>query len=420
MKKIKLCTLAILISSFASCSDSPVIPQKVTVSGSLEFEYGYADNYKVEINGNIAPSDINGKFTIPDVEIPYDLNIMSPDSNIFIYKGLTSSSPVINVSGQQAINFQNSFSANVTVISSEISSPQRAKIFFVPDEEDIEVFGSFFGNISGSGSMSPLYWDKYNSITGKLCILIYTRSMVRITSYDRFYEIDNITLSNNISKTINLDSGYSYSDPGEKIVSGTISTSFSGSPITIMVNSYYSNFVEYSPFNILEDFQVQNSYSLLVPQVLPEYFSMEVRADIFGSPYEFSSGRKSVFPQNNSDPIYVYKPVSYTLPEQNGIINLYGGRFSWDAGDGTGIYELGMGLQTDGKQIKVYTASTSTSVPDLSAMGFTYIGNGQHVIYNVTKHYGFYDMNSFVRENYKKSDLNKGYSYSNYIDITVN
>src|SRR5690606_41461408 len=81
-----------------SCDNTLQTPSFITVSGQVGLDFGLIEGYKVEIDGQSAVTDINGRFTIGNMLAPYDVKLVnSAGTFAHVYTNITTSNLYFNL-----------------------------------------------------------------------------------------------------------------------------------------------------------------------------------------------------------------------------------------------------------------------------------------------------------------------------------
>ncbi|HLT24747.1 MAG TPA: hypothetical protein VK004_06445, partial [Ignavibacteria bacterium] len=99
-----------------SCDNTLQTPSFITVSGQVGLDFGLIEGYKIEIDGQTAVTDINGRFTIGNVLTPYDIKLVNSSGTFaHVYTNITSSTPYFNLGPSSIQNLNSTIATNVNV-----------------------------------------------------------------------------------------------------------------------------------------------------------------------------------------------------------------------------------------------------------------------------------------------------------------
>lgn len=392
----------IAILSLNSCSTDPV--QSIqTVNGQVGYDFGYLQNAKVEIDGKLTTTDDEGKFSIPDINMPYDLKVMTSNGlDLMIINDLSNPNPFVN--------FEFGYFQTTTKMSAQIEatldsmpkSNQRVFSVFVPDDGQPEVLSYYTGSSPGNVIRTDAYWFGPPSVSGKLVIYIYTKAGEKILSFDKAYVKNNVVLSNN---TIgNIPFNFPTAFIANTSVSGTVDNQ--GMSVDLRMKLKFKNSITQNPLSQL--IFSQNFYFIVPDSNAAGLFDVEIEAYYSNSKYS----QRIVKPGTHNINIKLNDPVTLTSPDNNSIGYLNSMIYSWQPSVPAGkLYMLEMNCTTPFRRIRVYTTNLQTQLPDLSTVGFS-LDQAKTFSWEVFEYYGFNNMDSFFNGNFSQSPAFQGYSIS--------
>jgi hypothetical protein len=397
-----------------SCDNTLQTPSLITVSGQVGYDFGLAENYKVEIDGQTAVTDLNGRFTIGNVLTPYTVKILNPSGTFaHVYQGVSITNPYFNWGPAYPIS--STIAANINVELPVLpSSNQTVSVIFIPDsyEPPAHIQAT---TINNNEILTKIRWNEQIQINGKMVVMYYTKSGGKIVSYDRLYH-KQVTLYDDVPAIYSIPPSDPYFNPDEAVVTGTVSQTFNA-PSNFDIDLVFPGSKE---DNILEFAQDVNSFDFVVPQGLPMDYKIRVRAIAGYGNEEWAHGIKNVFPGSTGNIIDMYDAPSVTLPAANDTISLYNSLTQWTPGQGTGVYQVGFLINEGGNLNVVYlhTSALSANVPDLSEMGFTYSSGTSCRVY-VRKLFGFNTVNAMVDGNMIDDPDYSGSSFGTPVNVRV-
>lgn len=404
-------SLLIMSTIFTSCDEGIVPGSTITVNGQLTHSFSYLEDYLVEIDGKIATTDGHGKFTIQDVEVPYDIFVMLKGGRTAtVFKDVSTTEPFLNLSVGNVNGYHGNFEQIVTTIPF-LTSGQRAISSFIP-QNDVQVYCS-----SGWGVnkvITNIHWEGAASINGKQVILYFTYENDKIVSYDRFYE-KNVTLSSQIHYDT-IFTGDPFIDPVESHVSGTIVNPLNNSASSSKATLGFQNNMG---FIQMESMLNSSKFNYIVPETLPIDFIFKVNVNASNySGYPISQINKILLPGTSNNVINLHSPSYFISPLENDSISLYNSQIMWNQSDGNGIYMIDISAASGGSSVRIFTISLEEIIPNLSSFGFTYEGSGTIYRIAIWKYYNFLSMDDFLSKN-GQIEKYEGVSASDYYNIRV-
>lgn len=399
------------LTIFSSCNNDPVAPGMVDVSGQVGYDFGYLHDVKVEIDGRITTTDGEGKFSIPDVTIPYDLKVMTSNGlDVMVVKGLTTGKPYVNF---EPGYIQTTSKQGAKIIATLDSMPfgnQRVFSIFVPEEGQPQALSYYFGGTGQTNVRTDIYWFGGPVIKGKIILMVYTVLADRIQKFDKYYEKNALVINDNTTDTVVFSNTSAHVTNGS--VHGTIDN-YHGIPSSVNMRLKFKN--------ALTQYLIDRTYgtfvfTFVVPQNIPEQFDIEVEA-VEDELY----GKKFIQPNSVNNIIKLYKPVDLVSPDNYDSASIYLTPFSWNTEiPGPGLYELEIDNYTGlFRKIRVIGEQSKMTVPNLSDIGYNHLGGGVTYKWSVKRFFGLSRINEFVNGNYRNSNAFQGESTSDYRYIRI-
>jgi hypothetical protein len=413
MKIIKLVLLSVIVLTATSCEETGVTSGNLTVNGQLTNGNIYLPDFWVEIQGQRVKTDAEGKFSVHNVSAPYDVWV-SPSVGgipyVTIYKNASSRELYLNFFPGNGGSFHDNYSTIITTLPG-LKSNQRAISAFIPDNGEYVYCPSSWN--TGS-AFTEVRWQGSPNISGKLIIMYVTyQNDQTIISYDRYYE-RNISLTSLNHYNDTIPSGYPYINPVESHVSGIINNSLNNWVKSNISISFPNNLLSI----YLEGITHSNSFDYIIPESLPVNFTLKVSGEDNIS-FPITKRSQIMLPGTTNNIISLFTPPAILTPQENDSVSFYGSPFNWNQSDGDGIYMLEVHGTTSGTApIRIYTTSIEAIIPDLSSLGYTYLGNGTNYRFAVWKYYSFSGMDDFLTRQ-SQIDKYEGESASDYYQIRV-
>jgi hypothetical protein len=415
-KKFFILPVIILFFILHSCNNSVEVPSVITVSGQVGLDFGLLEGYKVEIDGQSAVTDINGRFTIGNVLTPYDIKLVnSAGTFAHVYTNITTSNPYFNLGPSSIQNLSSTIGTNINV---ELPIPpgnnQRIIVKFIPDINEPDAFTQ---NTTATNTevLSKVWWNEQTEINGKIAVLYYTKSADKIISYDRFY-YKQVTIYDDVPVIYSILPSDQFYSPADVSVSGTVSQNLGNS------SHFYLNVIlpGAKEQNIYEFIGNSNNFSFIVPQSLPLDYKIKVDAITEYGNDENSHGIIYPQPGTTGNQINMFRAPSLTGLNQNDSTSLYNNLFSWTQGEGSGVYQLQflISVNTDLSVVTLNTNMLSGTIPDLTSMGFTF-PQGAFCRVFIKKIIGINSINDLVDDNLTDDLDYKGSNVSAPVDIRV-
>lgn len=401
---------------FYSCNNTVEVPTFVNVSGQVGLDFGLLENFKVEIDGQTVTTDVNGRFSIGNVLIPYEVKIINPSGTFaHTYKGLSITNPYFNLGPSTLYPLSFTIATNVNVeLPFAPAGDQAVMVKFIPDTDEPSSHTQTT-TINNNEIFTKIRWNEQTEINGRMMVMYYTKSGPKIASYDRLYH-KQVTLYDDVPVIYSILPSDTYYNPDESTVSGNVSQTFN-TVSNLDFNLVFNGRREENFFEISSNV---NSFFYIVPQSLPFDYKIRIRAITGYGNEELAQGMKDVLPGTNGNIIDLFDAPSVTSPLLNDSISLYTTLFQWTTGQGTGVYQLGF-LLSEGSNLHVvylHTSALSVNVPDLSGIGFTYTSGTSCRVY-VRKFYGFNTVNSLVDGNMVDDPNYSGSSISTPVNVRV-
>jgi hypothetical protein len=395
--------------SFFGYGESPdnlFFPQEKTrpfVSGKVIDERNFPVPYaKVFINGAEIQTDVMGRFTVMNVEFPYDVIVAERNtSTAVMYRGLSVTDPDLVLFGEPDNRNYNSASI---------------KVMFPPNADTSECFVSF-------ASREMIYCETKTAGSGKDYVFLtvdFPASMTNIrgdvimmrknpTGYELFRR-KSVSISRNTTRNeVVLPA-----KPESR-------TSVKPSKIYSSLKDYYQSKIEvsldltdYSKNSQLTIYEADGKKQMTIAD-LPAKLPASTRLKINGFA-ETRSGSKFVS-HYYSSPGQNFKITDEFLPElvvpSDGYIGVDGRtEFRYTVGSGAGVYVLEFRSRDPEMKYFVVTNETAGRLSLLSRPEFS---NTRNLVFSwrVRKYLTYFSVDEFVRPNVFKNDLGyKGVLYS--------
>lgn len=378
-----------------SCSNDPVTPGQGDINGQVGYDFGYLPNAKVEIEGKVTTTDDDGRFTIPDVTIPYDLKVMTSNGlDVIVMKGLSHTEPFVNFEAGYIQPTSKQSASIISTLDSMPASNERSLAIFIPDDGQPQVLSYYHTGQALNEIRTDIYWIGGPVVKGKVVILIFSVFENKIVKFNEYYEKNLLTIHDNSVDSLRF--GFPSAIPITTTVSGTVDN-YSGTPAHIRMSLKFKNSLTQLP---LEQRFGAFVYSFSVPGNIPEPFDIEVVARD-----NDQLGRKIVQSNSHNNIIKIYRPVDLVSPKELDSVTYYRTPFSWDPViAGPGLYELKIENHAGAfRRIRVISASQITTIPDLSQIGYNHIGGGVTYRWRVSRIFGLPDINDFVDGNFRNN-----------------
>jgi hypothetical protein len=350
---------ATLTATAGSLTDSAVItinpPASITVSGRVLAANGMPiASSSVVIGAQSAITASDGTFTIHNVTTPYDLvSVVSTPSKLgVVYKGLTRTDPVILHMGlTPALPYSGTVSGNVSPAPAGKTyvawgSPETAKNT---------------GNLTVNPYTLSLSWMGATSTTGNLHGLKWHPASGLPTGYDGYGSLTGVTVANsgttagqNISLTA-VTGGH---------VDGTVTVPAS---YTLFGKTANVVFADGATIPVVSDLTATTTFNYLTPASVGGTITLVAAAT--GTDGLTGVGKTGLNPNTTGLVLAPQACPPLGLPADNGTGITNATSFTWGTFAG-GIFAVSFApaVGTD-PAYWVFTADTSTTIPDLSALG---------------------------------------------------
>ncbi len=362
------------LKASAAITILPHLPP-ITVAGTVLTEEGLwpAAGVSVSIGSSITTTDSDGGFSLSNVTPPYDVAVVSPDSTLaVVYQALTRADPTITFSDYRDGNPSNAGTVTGSVSSSAAGAVQANLAWASP------ATGLQAQTVSASPFSLTLYWNGAVSIEGNLHALQLLTDAVTGKPYAWAYGVlSNVTVTAS-QTTANQD--IAMTAAALSTLTGSVSgpASYSSPSATVTVD-----FADGASILVLTDYTPAAVFAYPTPAGIDATIS--VGASAFASTPDNTLG-STVYVRGLSPDA---TGVSVNVPEAavpispaNGASGLPANTaFSWTPYSG-GIHTVA--FSGGSASITIFTAATTTTLPDLSAQGVS-LGNfaPQWTVYGV-------------------------------------
>jgi hypothetical protein len=401
-KLFAIAVIVILASHFFACSDSGDIlttGQKTNVTGRVIGHYfnAGAQFVTVRIEDKTVLTDSYGKFVINDVNVPYDVYITdSVNHTGSVYKNLTSSECWFQHNIENYIYTLSQASINVTLTNGQGTS-SGWKSFFTD--------GKNVNSIGYNGGFQVTLADN-NSVTGKVCVLLYTININgSVLSYDKFGYVDNVTIYPGASINLSFADSMLTFNPPESRVTGVISglPPHSNSELSHYIISMSPRKANYYLTNSSFFLIKGNSFDFYVPSNIPiNYFPMlNVYVSDSNSLGLFSCGVSYILPKNGATGLNVQIPQSPQLLSPPGLSYVDSNTvFTYSYSGTDRIFKITLS-DSASKKINIYTTAENINMQNLWKLGLGKFNPNSTINYSVQVLGSYKSIDDYINPNYE-------------------
>ncbi|MGO9063236.1 MAG: hypothetical protein ACLQIH_00700 [Myxococcaceae bacterium] len=337
----------------------------ITVTGTVLTEQGLwpAAGVSVSIGSSITTTDADGGFSLSNVIPPYDVAVVSRDDNLaVVYQALTRTDPTITFSTYPNGNPSNAGTVSGTVSTNAPGAVQASLAWASP------LTGPQTQTVTASPFSLNLYWNGAASIVGNLHALQLLTDAVSGEPYGWAYGLQSGVAVANSQTTSNQE--IAMTSGALSTITGSVSGPAAyGAPIT----SVSVDFADGASILVVTAGTPIGSFAYATPAGIGATIS--VGASVFTSTPDNGALGSTVYVRGLSPDA---TGVSVSVPEAavpispaNGATGLPANTaFTWTPYSG-GIHEVSF---SGSALITIFTAATTTTVPDLSAQGIS-LGN---------------------------------------------
>ena len=398
-------SVLIFLISFYACKSNSIIPISTIkdITGKVYGIYGYPQkDIVIRIGNKTAKTSTDGSFFIDNVQTPYDLYIKDSLHNTgYVYQGLTSDNISIPIlPSEQPQSSQTSINVNYPTGLFQ----SNGKLIFT-DEDYINAYGPAGSN----GGTIFLYVPPGNPITGKVIVMLYSKSPNGIiSSYDRFGLKDSITITTSDNINVNFTEQELSYNPNEKTLSYNL-IPLPGYTVAIRIlylhfgtrqTMLFASTIEFEKYN-------SNTLSITIPEQLPASFIPVVF--VYAENTNGSRDKEKFLLQSNSGNLQMHLPPELIYPPdnfQNADTNTI---FTFNKIiTEPGIVSVTFIDNTNNATYQIITDSENVTLQGLSTFGFGTL-NGNSFTWSGTKIGEYQDVDEYLSS---ASNANKQFSSS--------
>ncbi len=375
MKKVLLgIIVGLLIVSLSACKTGlPIFGEPtITVEGVVKDVFGQVvKGMDVKVTGKETATtitDSNGKFTIKDVTVPYELVVVNKKDKIAtVYQGLKRPDPIITIfgdpTGLNKGNVEGALSGGAGF--PEPSGTVSGVVFGAPNIVSLFLSNSISSDkTTGKYLIKDLRWSGGTTVNLTAHALQFKSTAGLPTDYTGYGKKASILLQD--SKTLS-GQDIVMKDVAESRFSGNV---FIPSAYQIANNALFANFGKGAQAALLTD--ILKTKNLSFDYVTPAIKEATITSLFSAKKTRYTTTVINTGLATNTSGLTVSIPsaAEHISPANKATAVDYGTSFSWTEFK-NGIHVIRFNAGPGKPQYNVYTKDSSTSIPDLSDMGLT-------------------------------------------------
>ena len=391
MKKNKFLSLTIFISIFIislfdlSCDNtiSPVSDVSGTIHNKFHFPLA---NIKVSSQGQTVLTAEDGRFNLSGISIPYDLTVSDSSfhSKTDLYKGLSASNVEFSFD-KYPVN--NSYATLNITIPNEIIRPDLICKVIYSDKDITNIYGNIISPEKNVTLQIPVF---NNVIKGKIYVITYIRDAnYRILSYENYGTSPEIELNNGDVINYLFTKDQLSLNPGEIDAECTLELIYPN-----VLSYYYISFSQknFSVSNTGFSELTGNYLQFKIPTGIPDTYYNIVNSWNYNIA---NSGGSVIINPNTSNYLKMNEPCEILTPATYKEIINNTTLFSFNTGEGSGIYEINLFNNVSNTTYRIFTSENNFTFDWLEESA-TEDFSGDNFTWFVTKRGPFSSINDFA------------------------